>query len=648
MDRDKFKLNKSQRMQLKAFVCLLGFFLAIVLLAGKLAGALLGGDREGGEEEPPSQSRVPMVEVLRNVWIVEEDEDGIVVFDESGSVYYGWSPDTASDTQVREQVADVVLTDGLVTGIELKKDKINGRVLSVDEGYVEIEGYGKLALTEDYRGYRLYDSLAACLAEDLCIGYDFADFCLEDGKICAVLMAREEVMEYVRILIKTTDFAGIFHEQPVVTADTSFTVVYGSPDQQKEERYQAGEEVVFSPESVYFQESRVRIIPDVLTGKVMLKSVNRHQGAPSYRGQIELLRAGEKVIVINEVPLEEYLYSVVPSEMPAGYPAEALKAQAVCARTYAYIHMEHAAYPQYGAHMDDSTSYQVYNNISEYGSTTAAVRETYGQLLCGEDGAPVGTYFYSTSCGVGSDAGIWKSESAPTLTYLRGKELSRSAMDLEIAAAAAGGISGGGNDMGERLRDEEAFKEFITSRNEDDFEADEKWYRWSYEVSKIDRQHMLEALQKRYKVNSRLVLTWNGEAYVSEPIEELKKIKNISVEKRGAGGVADELVIETSSQKIKVLSESNIRYVLNDGVSKVVRQDGSSVLNASLLPSGFFVISTGKKNGYVVGYTLTGGGFGHGVGMSQNAAKAMAECGYSAEEILLYFFENCNLRNIYR
>lgn len=67
----------------------------------------------------------------------------------------------------------------------------------------------------------------------------------------------------------------------------------------------------------------------------------------------------------------------------------------------------------------------------------------------------------------------------------------------------------------------------------------------------------------------------------------------------------------------------------------------------NLLPSGFFVITTGKEKGNVVGYSLIGGGFGHGVGMSQNGAKEMAKSGYSAQEILLFFYDGCRLENIY-
>ena len=98
--------------------------------------------------------------------------------------------------------------------------------------------------------------------------------------------------------------------------------------------------------------------------------------------------------MINELLLEEYLYAVVPSEMPASYPLEALKAQAVCARTYAYARILHAGLPEYGAHVDDSTAFQVYNNILENAQTTKAVRETKGELLWyGQELAD--TYYYS-------------------------------------------------------------------------------------------------------------------------------------------------------------------------------------------------------------------------------------------------------------
>lgn len=657
MKRDWFKMNRSQRMQLKAFICLLGSLLIVILLAGKLAGMLLHREEPPEEGSLSEEVHIPTVETIHNIWIMEEDEEGVLVFQDGGKVHFGWGSAGAEEAAyrpgepVREQVADVTLTDGLVTGILLKKDKINGRILSADAEGVEVEGYGKIPLAADCRGYRLYDSLEMCTVRDIRIGYDFTDLCLENGEICGILLVREEAMEYIRVLVKATDYTGLLHAGPVVTADTDFTIIYGGYDGRRTEAHQAGEEIAFTYDSPYFESDRVSVVPDVLTGKVTLKNVNRSQGTPSYRGKMELLRTEDGIAVINEVLLEEYLYSVVPSEMPARYPEEALKAQAICARTYAYGHMERAGYPQYGAHVDDSTSYQVYNNIVEQESTTTAVKETYGQLLYTAAGELAGTYYYSTSCGVGSDANVWKTEAAAQITYLHGRSLSKSAMaealSRETSGQGAGELPGETVYLGDALREEAAFAEFISSKNPDDFEVNESWYRWSYEVKQLDSRHMLETLQKRYAANSALVLTLQDGEYVSKEIRSLGEVHDIYIEKRGAGGVADELVIEAEHGTYKVISEHNIRYVLNDGKSKVLRQDGKSVASASLLPSGFFIISTGKEDGNVVGYSLSGGGFGHGVGMSQNGAREMAKQGWTARDILMYFYEDCIMKCIY-
>lgn len=651
MDRRRQKWNKSQRMQMKAFVCLLGFLLLVLLLIGRFLMLLM--HREGGEEtpEPTPAPHIPVVETFDNVWIMEADGEGLLIFRDGISVRYPWGTSgeggrLAPDASLREQVADIVVTDGCVTQVEAKTDKINGKILSADDGAIEVEGYGRLPLAPDCRGYRLYDTLQMCTAKDLHFGYSDTDLCMEEGQVCGILMVKEPVMEYVRVLLKNSDYDDIFHQEPVLTCDTGYTVVYGSYDSLQQESHSAGEVLRFGQDSAYFVSDRIRIVPEALTGKISLESCSRSQGIPAYRGQIELLKTEDGIAVVNEVLLEEYLYSVVPSEMPAGYPAEALKAQAVCARTYAYGRMEHAAYPQYGAHMDDSTSFQVYNNILEQESTTTAVKETYGQILFTQDGRLAETYYYSTSCGMGTDANIWKTEAAPKLTYLKARPLNRTAMTAAAAAMSAGSAPPR-EALGEELRGEEAFAAFITAKNPDDFEAGESWYRWSYQVEEIDKEHMLERLQQRYAANSSLVLTWKDGEYVSEPIDSLFDITDIYVEKRGSGGVADELVIEAGTQKIKVISEHYIRSVLSDGTSRATLQDGTQAGAMNLLPSGFFTIMTSKKSKNVVGYNLYGGGFGHGVGMSQNGAKDMAESGYSAMDILLYFYENCSIENIY-
>lgn len=664
------RFNKSQRMQLKALACILGLVLILLLVIGRLL--LLKGSRE--EEE-----HIPVIRTLENVWVMEVGEGSLRVFEEGEERTYPFMEGFQAPAEAREQIADITLTDGAVSQVYSKTHKINGKVLAIDASGVELEGQGRFPFAEAVRGYRLYNSLTMCGSSDVLVGYAFTDFVLENGEICGILLVKEETMEYIRVLLKTGDYSGIFHDLLTLTCDTDYMIRYGAYDAQVEELHQAGEICTIEKDSAYFQSDRITIVPSALTGKLTLQNVSRSQGEPSYRGILELMQKPEGMIAINEVLLEEYLYSVVPSEMPAAYPQEALKAQAVCARTYAYRHMLHAGYPQYGAHVDDSTGYQVYNNIVEQEAATTAVKETYGQLLYADaDGTLAETYYYSTSCGIGSDVTVWQSMEADSPDYLSPMPVNRSTAAALAAAAMQGseppeesGVQDNTTQPeGEKAQDgapqldyaaepdtalaaqalmeESAFSEFIRTKNAEDYEVSEGWYRWNYTVNRLDNAILQERLKKRYEANSAQVLTLQKDgSWESSPPGSWKSVLNLTITARGAGGVAKELVIETDQDTYKVLTEYSIRYILCDGSTQVFRQDASLVSAASLLPSGFFIMETGKEKENVIGYTLIGGGYGHGVGMSQNGAKNMAADGMSSEEILSFFYHGCLLKNVY-
>lgn len=570
---------------------------------------------------------------LRNVWIMENDSSGITFFSggyEGGITSAEMSSGSASQGIEREQVADLFFSGGKLKKGQSKMEKKSGRIMSLGQNRLELEREGAFEIASDCRIYRLYGSLEEVSVSDLVIGYDFTDFVIEDGKVCAGLIMKEEAMENIRVLLKTSSFSDIYHDKVEVTADCDFVVRYGKDGQETEE-YAAGEKVIIDKKSAFLDGQRAYIEPKALSGKLQLLSVGRTQGNPRYRGILELKAEKQGIVVVNEVMLEEYLYSVVPSEMPSSYPFEALKAQAVCARTYAYAKMLHSPLAQYGAHVDDSTSYQVYNNIEENVETTRAVKETSGRLLAyGEE--PAAVYYYSTSCGFGTTADVWKGGNSAELPYLQSKNIS--------AGEQAGSA--------ELMAQEETFCDYISETQEQDFEAGEGWYRWNYTVEKLDVKGLRERLQVRYEANPALVLTENGEGgFESKPVKDLGKIRELYVEKRNAGGVADELIIEGEKSKVKVISEYNIRYVLSNGEAKVIRQDGSEIDSPVLLPSAFMTIAAGKEGEDVIGYTITGGGYGHGVGMSQNGAKAMAAQGWDCDRILTFFYEGSTLEKIY-
>ena len=583
--------------------------------------------------------------VLENVYVSDVSNGKMHIFYKGFHILYppeliGSSTGKYQEGETLRIIADMRFDKGKAEIEREKEEYIHGKLLQVGDTSMEVEGYGSLSLDENMQVYKVYGQLASMAKNNLRIGYSFYDFVVEDGKIVACLMIKEEDMDYIRVLIKNSDMAERNHEEVIGYCNQDCEwIEYEDGVEKNREVISKGERFKISKDDIQRTGKRIKIVPSVLSGQITLESVRRSNGNPSYLGSLEITGEEEGLIVINEVLLEDYLCKVVPSEMPSSYPKEALMAQAVCARTYAYSKMLQAGLPQYGAHVDDSAGFQVYNNIAEQVSTTEAVKATHNTIAV-YNGEPIGTYYYSTSCGMGSDTGVWHG-SAETPPYLQAKE---------IGATSASS----GNDVvftdaeftPQGLMQEEIFKKWITDVKDSHYESKEGWYRWSYQVNKMDVSHFEEVLKARYAVNPNLVLTKEDKEFVSREIEDLGDITDIKIVKRLSGGVADELLITGTKASIKVISELNIRSVLSDGITKVMRQTNDEADAASTLPSAFIYLETIKEDDEVTGYTITGGGFGHGVGMSQNGAKNMAEAGMSCEEILTFFYPGITLKTL--
>lgn len=137
----------------------------------------------------------------------------------------------------------------------------------------------------------------------------------------------------------------------------------------------------------------------------------------AYRGAIRVMKSPQRwgLTVVNVVPVEEYLYGVVGKEMSPSWHREALKAQAVAARTYAISHKNYFA--SRGFDMTDDTSSQIYAGINgESPSVIAAVDATRGEILT-YGGKPIDAFFCSTAGGwTENSENVWGSR----IPYLRG------------------------------------------------------------------------------------------------------------------------------------------------------------------------------------------------------------------------------------
>lgn len=377
----------------------------------------------------------------------------------------------------------------------------------------------------------------------------------------------------IRVVIKTNGFKEVEHKEVVVRAKSGMCI--RSDDQTRE--CKPNEEIKILPDDKMFQKGAIQILPKEGGDKINIVSLKRGYGAPEYRGKLELHSTEKGIAIVNELPLEEYLYAVVPSEMPASYSLEALKVQAVCARSYAEKQTKGFAYPQYKAHVDDSTEYQVYGNSREQESTIRAVNETKGEKVW-YNGEVATTYYFSTSCGKTTTSEAWGSQRTKQNAYL---------CSIDVA------------------------------ENGKAYEKDLPWYRWS---AKIPEKVLENLIEKNTKT-------------------DIGKLCNVQVTKRGAGNVALQLVATGDKKKVTVDTENKIRRALGGDGYLLERQDGKKVKSMELLPSAFFEI---KKQGKE--YVLTGGGYGHGIGMSQTGANEMAKRGKNYKEILSIFYKNIEVR----
>ena len=364
-----------------------------------------------------------------------------------------------------------------------------------------------------------------------------------------VMASEDQGSVMVRVLLTDTDFRSVYHP--------SVTVFYNEKEYTwTEEQLKKTGETIHIPE----QKEGIQIL-----------SIERQQGKPVYRGTLDIQWKSEGLILVNKLPLEEYLCSVVPGEMPASYEGEALKAQAVCARTYAWKQIQQQSLDEYGADVDDSVNYQVYGNSQPQASATEAVNATEGRIIT-QNGEAVEAYYFSTSAGVTVTDEVWGAETPAS--YLKS----------------------------------------VPCR----FDENMPWSRWQVKIP-------WETLAER----------------AAKATGEKSKLLSLSAEKTDQNGAVTGLRVITETASVLLENEHTIREFLSPEGLDITEKDGTVTRGGSLLPSAFIQIEEDGKE-----VTITGKGYGHGVGMSQNGANAMAKEGYSWQEILDYFFRNIEIQDM--
>ncbi len=283
-----------------------------------------------------------------------------------------------------------------------------------------------------------------------------------------------------------------------------------------------------------------------------------------YRGFAYFRRLeSSDMTVINVVDKNEYLYSVVGSEMPASWHIEALKAQAVCARSYTNLHLN--SQKAYDSDMVNTVVNQAYNGVKNETESTRAAVDATGNETVYYDGKPVDTYYYSSNGGATEFSGnVWLTN----LPYFQGKI--------------------------------------------DPYENEKNpYYRWEKQITRAEIEKMLE--DKKIDIGTFLSM----QVTLAD----------------GNGRVIDLTLYGTNGYH--TFSKTQITAAFG------LRSKFFCIRNAEdEKPESIQADSYAATADTIVFY---GGGYGHGVGMSQYGAKAMAEEGFTYKEILEFYFDGADI-----
>ena len=329
-----------------------------------------------------------------------------------------------------------------------------------------------------------------------------------------------------------------------------------------------------------------------------------HTEDRTYRGTCELLvdDAG-RLTVVNILPLEDYLRGVVPSEMPAKFPLEALKAQAVAARTY-YLSRFGQNHNDKPFDVCDEVHCQVYSGLSkEADNSNNAVSATRGLVLSYKD--QLCDMPYGGVCGGHTERAenVWNTDGKP---YLKG------ILDFESGSQLSGSLDLTHED---RLRTwiEASPKVFCNTLNPDipsSFDYTKKYFRWQVCYNQKELKEIIENKTGR----------------------QIGSIIDIIPIRRGVSGRMIKVEIKGTRGSFRIEKELAIRKALSPN---------------ALYSSCFIIEKRGSQNGLPQEFIFKGAGWGHGVGMCQTGAGVMALKGNTIDKILIHYYPGTKIKKVY-
>ncbi|MBO4326562.1 MAG: SpoIID/LytB domain-containing protein [Clostridia bacterium] len=370
--------------------------------------------------------------------------------------------------------------------------------------------------------------------------------------------------------------------------------------------------------------NKVRVTPLPAENEDVLPALLKLSAA-RYRGYFDVHRyQGGKLVLVNDVDVEDYTLSVVPAEMISGsasswsWRKEGLKAQAILSRTSAYTYVISGKMTQYGFHMDDTTNYQVYGGYTnssgepgETNNTTMATRETAGLVLSYKGSIVEEVFYHSNSGGyTESPDAVWGGEqeifvAIPdpwTVPALWTREYTGQTLNTRIVSYIS-------NQKGIDLGTLKYLN--VVSRTESGRAVEMK-----FEGTKNDA--VVKIQQTRLSINVR------GQRFIFDVDETLK-------------------IEYQSDSRDTALSDRARKYLEGNVYSTAFLPDMYAVRGNDGYTYERIRIRGASDPKQIM---IRGEGTGHGVGMSQDGAEAMSKAGKTFEEIILFYIPKVQITDV--
>ena len=289
--------------------------------------------------------------------------------------------------------------------------------------------------------------------------------------------------------------------------------------------------------------------------------------------------------LIQKIKFDDYLKGVLPHEIGSNSPLEALKAQAVIARTWALYNSDRFNIDKY--HLCITTQCQVYKPPKiEYKNVHKAINDT-SNLIITYKKKPINSFYHGSNGGISASASeSWQIKDYRYLnSMIDGSDSLKKAFKLPI-------------------KSEDELNKFLEF-------ADEKVYGNKHSLFRWEKILSSETIQNNLLKN--------------QLIDEKSDLVDLNIIDRGSSGRVIKLEIKLKNFKKPI-------FLIKDDIRRIL----------SFLPSNLFTINKLNDNLWI----FKGGGFGHGVGLSQSGAIEMAELGFTYEQILNHYYQGTKIKKI--